>query len=158
MDCAPSLEMDCAPSLETGITSFLRNCPSNSNRSPLGVLCPSCRHSGGGFSCAGTMGGMTTPWTRHDDRLVLKHPPELAARITGRSLAEVCKRRRELADLPQRTITSSGRTGYRPWTPKEDELVLTRPPSEVSRLIGRSFRAVHRRRYLLKKHTRPLPV
>jgi hypothetical protein len=53
--------------------------------------------------------------------------------------------------MPRRETTRSGRTKYRRWTPEEDELILKRPPSEISRLIGRSFRAVHCRRAALRK-------
>jgi hypothetical protein len=86
-----------------------------------------------------------TPWTRREDRLALKHPPELVARITGRTLAAVKKRRRELEQLPK-----LGTRKRRPWSRQEDDLVLNRPPSEVSRLTGRTFRQVHQRRTFLR--------
>jgi hypothetical protein len=85
-----------------------------------------------------------TLWTRREDRLALKHAPELVARITGRTLAAVIERQRELEQLPKPSRKR------RPWTQQEDDLVLTRPPSEVSRLIGRTFRRVHQRRRLLR--------
>lgn len=99
---------------------------------------------------------MRPEWTRREDLLIRKHAPEVAARLTGRPLAEIRRRLAELQTMPRLETSQSGRTIRRPWTPEEDELVLTQPPSELSRLIGRSFRAVHRRRIVLsQKRTEP---
>src|SRR4030095_16797492 len=84
-------------------------------------------------------------WTRREDLLIRKHPPEIAARMIARPLAAVRRRQAELLTIPWLEITRTGRTNGRRWTPEEDELVLTRPLSEIARLIGRSIRAVHRR-------------
>jgi hypothetical protein len=101
---------------------------------------------------------MRPEWSRREDRLIRRHTPEIAARLTGRPLAAVRRRQAELQTMPRRETTRSGRTKYRRWTPEEDELILKRPPSEISRLIGRSFRAVHcRRAALRKKLTGPTP-
>jgi|GEM_PF-2944826 hypothetical protein len=97
-------------------------------------------------------------WTRREDLLIRKHPPEIAARLIARPVADVHDRLIELAGAQKPVYIRPGHTTPRRWTPEEDELVLARPPSEISRLIGRSFRAVCRRRgRLRKKHTGPTP-
>jgi hypothetical protein len=69
-------------------------------------------------------------WTRREDLRIRKHPPEIAARLIARPLAVVRDWLTELTGAPKPVYTRRGRTTPRPRTPKEDEPVLTRPPSE----------------------------
>ena len=100
---------------------------------------------------------MRPAWTRREDCMIAKYPPEVAARITGRPLEDVLLRHQLLASLPRPRFTTRGRSARGPWKPHEDELVLSRTAAEVAKLTARSHRSVlSRRRVLLGKAARSI--
>jgi hypothetical protein len=76
------------------------------------------------------------PWTKADDRLVLKLPPAEAARRVGRSLSSVYNRRSFL----------NARRLKRPWTPAEDRVLMRLPADVAVRYLKRPLAAIDQRR------------
>jgi hypothetical protein len=96
-----------------------------------------------------------TKWTPEKDKIVAEQPPQVAMKLLDVSRAIIDRRRKALGLgrwVRPKQPKILKRPASIPWTEEEDRLVLTLPPGEAMRALGRRTRmAVHLRRSTLRR-------